>query len=85
MRIAELRREFELEVRYRVFPLHPEVPPEGMTLAELFAGRPFDLEGAKRRLRQVADELGVPLSERDRTCNSVITSYSIHYTKLYEW
>jgi len=70
VRIAELRREFELEVRYRVFPLHPEVPPEGMTLAELFAGRPFDLEGAKRRLRQVADELGVPLSERDRTCNS---------------
>jgi len=70
VRIAELRREFELEVRYTVYPLHPEVPPEGMTLADLFAGRSFDLESAKRRLRQVADELGVPLGERERTCNS---------------
>lgn len=41
-----------------------------MELTELFAGRGFDLEAAQRRLQQVAAEVGLPLAERSRTCNS---------------
>ncbi len=40
-----------------------------MELAELFAGR-FDVAAALARLRQVADELGLPLGDRTRTFNS---------------
>jgi len=70
VRTERLAREFGLILRHTVFPLHPEVPPEGMALAELFSGRDFDLEAAQRRLRQVAAEVGLPLGERSHTCNS---------------
>ncbi len=52
------------------FPLHPETPEEGMTLEELFAGRNYDLEKSRLRLKQAAEELGLPLGERKRTYNS---------------
>lgn len=52
------------------FPLHPETPEDGMTLEELFAGKPIDIKSVMARLRQVADELGLPLGERKKTYNS---------------
>ncbi len=70
MRIEQLRKNFEIETKWTAFPLHPETPEEGMTLEELFAGRNYDIEKAKLRLRQVADELGLPLGERKKTYNS---------------
>ena len=41
-----------------------------MTLEELFAGRPIDIKKAMARLKQVADELGLPFGERERSYNS---------------
>lgn len=70
MRTEQLASEFNLTLRHTVFPLHPEVPPEGMALSALFAGRDFDLDAAQQRLLRVAAEVGLPLGERDRTCNS---------------
>lgn len=52
------------------FPLHPETPEDGMTLEELFARKPIDIKKAMARLKKVADELGLALGERTRTCNS---------------
>src|SRR5512137_223984 len=41
-----------------------------MTLEELFAGKPIDIKKAVARLKQVADELGLPLARRKKTYNS---------------
>ncbi len=41
-----------------------------MTLEELFAGRSIDIEKVISRLKQVADELGLPLRRRKKTYNS---------------
>lgn len=70
MRIEQLRKNYEIEVRWTAFPLHPETPEEGLTLEELFAGRPIDIKKILVRLKQVADELGLPLGERKKTYNS---------------
>ena len=70
MRIEELRKNFEIDLVWLAFPLHPETPEEGMTLEELFAGRNYDIEKSRLRLKQVARELGLPLGERTRTYNS---------------
>lgn len=70
MRIEGLRKNFDTEIKWIAFPLHPETPEDGMTLEELFAGRNYDIEKAKLRLKQVADELGLPLGERKKTYNS---------------
>jgi len=70
VRIEELRKNFDVEIRWRAFPLHPETPEDGMTLEELFAGRNYDIKKAQARLKQVADELGLPLASRNKTYNS---------------
>ena len=70
MRIEQLRKNYEIEMRWIAFPLHPETPEEGLTLEELFAGRSIDIEKIISRLKQVAGELGLPLGKRKKTYNS---------------
>ena len=59
-----------VELRWTVFPLHPETPEEGLELAELFTGRGYDLQAMGARLQEVAGGIGLPLTERSRTYNS---------------
>ncbi len=65
-----MKKGYDIAVRWIAFPLHPETPEDGLTLEGLFAGRPIDIGQVKARLRQVAQELGLPLGDRDRTYNS---------------
>ncbi len=69
MRTDRLREEFDLEIRWSVFPLHPETPEEGQELAELFAGR-YDIEAMMQRCIDVAKELDLPFGNRTHTYNS---------------
>jgi predicted DsbA family dithiol-disulfide isomerase len=50
--------------------LHPDTPSGGLSLEELFAGRSIDIDQMMERLRQVAQEEGLPLGERKKTYNS---------------
>jgi len=70
VRIEKLQKNYNVEVRWIAFPLHPETPEEGLTLEELFAGRFIDIEKVVSRLKQVADGLGLPLGKRKKTYNS---------------
>jgi predicted DsbA family dithiol-disulfide isomerase len=70
VRIEEAKKNYDIEVRWIAFPLHPETPEEGLTLEELFAGKSIDIEKVRERLRQVANELGLPWGERKKTFNS---------------
>ncbi len=69
MRTDRLKEEFDLELQWRVFPLHPETPEEGQSLADLFAGR-YDIEAMMQRCEQVAEELDLPFGNRSHTYNS---------------
>jgi predicted DsbA family dithiol-disulfide isomerase len=69
VRTDKLRKEFDLDIRWRVFPLHPETPEEGQTLADLFAGS-YDIEAMMQRCKEVAAELDLPFGERTHTYNS---------------
>lgn len=70
MRIEKLRENYEVEIQWRAFPLHPDTPEEGRTLEELFAGRNMDIPAMLGRLKGVADELGLPWGTRKKTYNS---------------
>jgi len=70
VRIEKLTREYEIKVRWRAFPLHPETPEEGMTLSQLFAGRSVDIPATQARLRTTAEDLGLPFGESDRLYNT---------------
>jgi predicted DsbA family dithiol-disulfide isomerase len=70
VRIDQLYKNYEIEVHWTAFPLHPEIPEDGVTIEELFARRPEEIEKIVARLKQVADELGLPLGEQKKIYNS---------------
>ncbi len=76
-----MKKEYEMEVKWAAFPLHPETPEEGLTLAELFAGRTVDIQGILLRLKRVAGELGLPLADRIKTYNSRLAQELAKWTE----
>ncbi|BCS55409.1 dithiol-disulfide isomerase [Geobacter sp. SVR] len=70
MRTDRLQREFGVTLRWSVFPLHPDTPPEGMELSRLFAGREAMIRDMQVRLHRMASAEGLPLTERTHTYNS---------------
>ena len=70
MGIDKLKSLYDLEVRWRAFPLHPDTPEQGLTLEELFAGRDVHIPAVLARLKKVAGELGLPWGDRTKTYNS---------------
>lgn len=69
MRTEQLRRELDLQLRWVVFPLHPETPDAGQSLERLFAGR-LDITKMLLGLQQVANSLNLPFGLRTHTYNS---------------
>ncbi|MBI5586717.1 MAG: DsbA family protein [Deltaproteobacteria bacterium] len=69
-RSDRLQQEFQIAIRWSAFPLHPEIPEEGLTLEQLFAGRNFDLNEVMARLERAARDAGLPFTRRTMTYNS---------------
>jgi predicted DsbA family dithiol-disulfide isomerase len=66
-----LKREQGVKVVLTHFPLHPETPPEGRTLEDLFRGRNFDPKASHARLSALMAEEGLPYAAvRTHTYNS---------------
>ena len=84
MRIEQLRREFDLEIRWTVFPLHPETGDEGRELADLFSGR-MDVPRAMAELRTLARELGLSFGARTHTYNSRLAQELGKWAELQGW
>jgi predicted DsbA family dithiol-disulfide isomerase len=57
-------------VKWVAFPLHPETPPQGQSLEQLFAGSGKDIPAMMERLRAAANAEGLPLNQRTMTYNS---------------
>ena len=70
MRIEKLKQTFEIETVLVHFPLHPETPAEGRSMAELYAGRNVDLEAVYARMKGLMDAEGLPYGRRTHTYNS---------------
>jgi predicted DsbA family dithiol-disulfide isomerase len=70
VRIDQLRKAYDFEVKWIAFPLHPEIPEEGLALADLFKGAQVDINKVQARLKAAAAELGLSLGERSKTYNT---------------
>ena len=65
-----MKKEYQIDVNWRAFPLHPETPKEGRLLADLFANKPVNIDQMVAHLKQKAAELGLPFGDRKKTYNS---------------
>ena len=70
MRIEKLRQAFDIETVLVHFPLHPETPAEGRSMAELYAWRNIDPEAMYPRMKGLMDAEGLPYGRRTHTYNS---------------
>ena len=70
MRIEKLKAEHNVKVEWVHFPLHPETPAEGRSLADLFAGRQVDRKAMHAQMKARMDAEGLPYGERTMTYNS---------------
>jgi len=66
--IEKLKQNYPVKTRWIHFPLHPETPQEGKSLAELFAGR--DLTPMRERMKALMAEAGLEYGDRTHTFNS---------------
>ena len=70
MRVEKLKAAFDIETVLVHFPLHPETPPEGRTMAEVYAGRNVDPEAMYQRMKGLMDAEGLPYARRTHSYNS---------------
>ena len=72
MRIDKLRRAYDIRVKFVQFPLHPETPPEGISLDALFGGSAEDpaRKARQARMKALMDAEGLPYGERTHSYNS---------------
>ena len=70
MRIERLRTEHGVTIEWVHFPLHPETPPEGQSLDDLFRGRNVDRRAMHAQMKARMDAEGLPYGERTMTYNS---------------
>jgi predicted DsbA family dithiol-disulfide isomerase len=65
-----LKKEYEITIKWRAFPLHPDSPQEGLLLEKLFATNPEGVEKMMQHLMETAASIGLPLGKREKTYNS---------------
>ena len=70
MRIEKLKREHGVKIKWVHFPLHPDTPMEGRSLADLFAGRGYDIAKKQAEMRERMAAEGLPYGNRTMTYNS---------------
>lgn len=70
MCIEQVQKDYEIAIQWRMFPLHPNTPEEGLLLERLFANSPVDIKEMMNQLQKTAADLGLPFGERVKTYNS---------------
>ena len=70
MRIEKLKREHGIKVKWVHFPLHPDTPAEGRSMADIYAGRGIDPDAAHQRMKGLMEAEGLPYGQRTHSYNS---------------
>ena len=66
-----MKEQYNINIVWTHFPLHPETPVDGISLEDLFAGRSkADVEAMQARMKGLMAEEGLPYGERTHTYNS---------------
>jgi len=69
-RIDRLHQEYDVTIRWRAFPLHPDTPEEGRSLDDIYSRYPYPKADMLEHLRRNARALNMPYCERSKVFNS---------------
>ena len=79
-RIEQLRKEYNLDVEWRPFEIHPETPKEGALTEDLPFPKGY-LEMAFANVKRLADEDGLKLKFSDKLSNSRLALYISEFAR----
>ena len=68
--IKKLEKQYTIQIRWRVFPLHPDIPDDGVPIEELFGHNLPLMTDKMHRPESIASSLGLPLAKRTKISNS---------------
>ena len=66
--LVKLEADYEVEIQWRGFELHPETPTGGIAVSSLFPGKP--IEKIRSRMQAFAKEFGVEMVIPDHLANT---------------
>ncbi|EFK06049.1 DsbA-like protein [delta proteobacterium NaphS2] len=69
-RIARLTKEYDIEIRRRMFPFRSDTPKEGLSLTACFSDDPLVVKERMRNLEEAAESLGLPFVSPEMIYNS---------------
>lgn len=69
-RIARLTKEYDMEIRRRMFPFRADTPKEGLSLTACFSDDPLVVKERMCNLEETAKSLGVPFVSPEMIYNS---------------
>lgn len=65
-----MKQEYEIEIRWRAFPLHPDIPEDGLLLEDLFADNITGIREKIVGMQKIAAGLGLAFGEQKMVCSS---------------
>ena len=69
-RIARLKKEYNIQIRRRMFPFRSDTPEEGLSLVACFSDDPLVLKERMRNLKETAEAMGLPFGSPHMIYNS---------------
>lgn len=69
-RVKQLKDAYNVNIKLVHFPLHPETPSEGRTLANMFGVGDDEIAAKNQRMQGLMKEEGLPFKDRSHTFNS---------------
>lgn len=69
-RVKKLKENYDINVKLVHFPLHPDTPEGGRTLADMFGTGPEAIAEKNRNMKSLMDAEGLPFNDRSHTYNS---------------
>ncbi|NVM45811.1 MAG: DsbA family oxidoreductase [Candidatus Lokiarchaeota archaeon] len=79
-RVEQLKANFDIDVEWRPFEIHPETPKEGTELTNLPFPKEY-LEMMKENIQKLADDVGVSLNLNDKLPNSRLALYFSEFAR----
>ena len=70
MRIENIAKAYNVTPKYIHFPLHPDTPPEGRSLQDLFGTGPEGIAAKNTQMKALMDAEGLPYGPRSHAYNS---------------
>lgn len=79
-RVEQLKKNYDLDVEWRPFEIHPETPKEGTELASLPFPKEY-LEMMKANIKKLADDVGITFKLTDKLPNSRMALYLSEFAR----